>query len=170
MRRRPPRATQGSASAASDVYKRQHLHGSLDEATGTVEHDTASSEQVPRLRGRLAPGNLERGNMRTMSARPMAMNRVPLLSIALLAVASIAASACSDDASTTSPTAHPLLECGGERSFTGNYDLAGPGFETAAAALDDRLSYYQGLYGGEIAELPENEGALQLDGSKGCLL
>jgi len=103
--------------------------------------------------------------MRTMSARPMAMNRVPQLSIALLAVASIAASACSDDASTTSPTAHPLLGCGGERSFTGNYDLAGPGFENAADALDDRLSYYQGLYGGQIVELPENEAALQIDGA-----
>ena len=101
----------------------------------------------------------------TMSSRPVAMNRVPQLSIALFALALVASACSDDDASTTSPTAHPLLECGGERSFTGNYDLAGPGFGTAAAALEDRLSYYQGLYGGEIIELPDDEGALQVDGA-----
>ena len=94
----------------------------------------------------------------------MAMNRASQLLIALVAAASIVG-ACSDNANMTSQTAHPLLECGGERSGTGNYDLIGPGFETAAAALDDRLSYYQDLYGGEIIELPDNEGALKVDGS-----
>ena len=104
-------------------------------------------------------------NLGTMLARPMVMNRVAQLSIALVAAASIAGACSSDNASTTSPSAHQSLECGGERSGTGNYDLIGPGFETAAAALDDRLSYYQGLYSGEIIELPVNEGALQVDGS-----
>ena len=94
----------------------------------------------------------------------MAMNRASQLLIALVAAAAIV-SACGDDAIRTSQTAHPLLDCGGQRSGTGNYDLVGPGFETAAAALDDRLSSYQDLYGGEIIELPDNEGALNLDGS-----
>lgn len=85
------------------------------------------------------------------------------LAVALVATASVAACAGSGESST--PPAHPALECSGDGSGTGNYDLIGPGFATAAEALADRLGYYEDLYGGEIIELADNEAALQVDGS-----
>jgi hypothetical protein len=85
------------------------------------------------------------------------------LAVALVASAFIAA--CGVRAESSTPPAHPALECSSDGSGTGNYDIIGPGFETAAAALEDRLDYYQNLYGGEIIELPDNEAALQVDGS-----
>ncbi len=57
------------------------------------------------------------------------------------------------------------MECSGGSSGTGNDDLIGSGFATAEEALADRLGYYEGLYGGEIIELADNEAALQVDGS-----
>lgn len=84
------------------------------------------------------------------------------LGIALVTAASVASCAGSGESST--PPAHPALECSGDGSGTGNYDLIGPGFATAAEALADRLDYYEGLYGGEIIELADNEAALQVDG------
>lgn len=60
---------------------------------------------------------------------------------------------------------HPALDCEGEGSGTGNYDVIGPGLETTKAALDDRLDYYEGLYGGKVVELTDNEAALRVDGS-----
>lgn len=85
------------------------------------------------------------------------------LAVALIATASVAACAGSGESST--PPAHPALECSGDGNGIGNYDLIGPGFATAAEALADRLGYYEDLYGGEIIELADNEAALQVDGS-----
>ena len=63
------------------------------------------------------------------------------LAVALVATMLVAACAWSGESST--PLAHPALECSGKGSGTGNYDLIGPGFETAAEALGDRLGYYK---------------------------
>lgn len=99
-----------------------------------------------------------------VSDRPNTMKKQRAhLAVALVASTFIAACAVSSESST--PPAHPALECSGDGSGTGNYDLIGPGFETAAEALEDRLGYYQNLYGGEIIELPDNEAALQVGGS-----
>lgn len=92
------------------------------------------------------------------------MSRISRLAIGLLAAASGVA-ACGESESSTVPAAHPALECTGEGSGTGNYDLTGPGFDTTKAALKDRLAYFQGLYGGEVVELTDTEAALQVDGS-----
>jgi hypothetical protein len=80
-------------------------------------------------------------------------------------VATMFVAACAGSGQSSAPLAHPALECSGDGSGTGNYDLIGPGFETADEALSDRLGYFQNLYGGEIIELPDNEAALQVDGS-----
>ena len=85
------------------------------------------------------------------------------LAVALVATMLVAACAGSGESST--PLAHPALACSGNGSGTGNYDLIGPGFETAAEALGDRLGYYQDMYGGETIALPDNETALQVGGS-----
>jgi hypothetical protein len=99
-----------------------------------------------------------------VSDRPNAMKK-QCAQLAVALVASTFIAACAVRAESSTPPAHPALECSGDGSGTGNYDIIGPGFETAAAALEDRLGYYQDLYGGEIIELPDNEAALQVAGS-----
>lgn len=99
-----------------------------------------------------------------MLERPIAMSRISRFAIGLLTAASILA-ACGEGDSSTAQAAHPALDCDGESSGTGNYDVIGPGLETTKAALDDRLDYYQGLYGGEVVELTDTEAALRVDGS-----
>lgn len=92
------------------------------------------------------------------------MTRISRLATGLVATASIVA-ACGESDSSTAQAAHPALDCGDEGSGIGNYDVIGPGLDTTEAALDDRLGYYQGLYGGEVVELTDNEAALRVDGS-----
>ena len=97
------------------------------------------------------------------STRPMAMNPYPRLAFALVASASVVA--CAGGAESTGGLAHPALECADDGSVTGNYDVIGPGFETTAAALQERLGYFRDLYGGEIVELSGDEAALRVDGA-----
>lgn len=85
--------------------------------------------------------------------------------LAVALVATVLVAACAGSGESSTPLAHPALECSDDGSGTGNYDVIGPGFESAAEALDDRLGYYQDLYGGEIIELAGDEAALQVDGS-----
>lgn len=85
--------------------------------------------------------------------------------LAVALVATVFVAACAGSGESSEPPAHPALACSGAGSGTGNYDLIGPGFATAAEALADRLGYYEGLYGGEIIELADNEAALQVAGS-----
>ncbi len=99
-----------------------------------------------------------------MPERLTAMSRITRLAIGPLAAASMVA-ACGDSDPSSAGTAHPALECEDESSGTGNYDVIGPGLETPEAALDERLGYYRGLYGGEIVELTNSEAALRVDGS-----
>ena len=100
-----------------------------------------------------------------MRKRPIAMSGVVRLSVGLIAAASIVGACGEDDRPSAAQLTHPALECVDEGSGIGNYDLIGPGLGTPEAALDDRLGYYQGLYGGEIVGLPNNEAALRVDGS-----
>ncbi len=99
-----------------------------------------------------------------MPERLTAMSKITRLAIGALAAASMVA-ACSGSDPSSAETAHPSLECEGESSGSGNYDVIGPGLETTDAALDDRLGYYRGLYGGEVVELTGSEAALRIDGS-----
>lgn len=100
-----------------------------------------------------------------MPRRPIALRGLLKLSIGLAATALIVGACSGKDNPSAAQPAHPGLECGDERSVIGNYDLVGPGLETARAALDDRLDYYRRMYGGETVHLGNNQAALRVDGS-----
>lgn len=93
------------------------------------------------------------------------MHQIARLTFVLVATALIVGGCDGDGDTAASQPVHPALECKGGRDVIGNYDLIGPGFTTAGAALDDRLGYYRNLHGGEIVELSENEAALRVDGA-----
>lgn len=118
-----------------------------------------------RHRERLASAAARRLVTPSPTAPPRARRSAKRAHLAVALVASTSVVACAGTAESTDPPAHPALDCAGRGSGTGNYDVAGHGFETAAAALEDRLGYYRDLYGGEIIVLSDDEAALRVDGS-----
>ena len=77
--RRPRRSTQGRASAASDVYKRQlpklriHRRGARQEVTGLTVNDRVSVPRVIRRRIRAALHHVNQGKEATWKGEPMSL-------------------------------------------------------------------------------------------------